>query len=168
MVTTAEPDFDGSAVEVASIVTSGGVGTPAGAVYKPSVVSVPHESPLHPAPDNCQPTLVMVVPPTDAKNRCCCPTRTVAWAGDTDTVTSEAAPRMTEELADALRSASEVAVTVITFDAGAVAGARYKPVSEIWPHTIPVQLVPERPQITTLLEVPLTTAVNCSWPPSGK
>jgi len=107
--------------------TCGGAGTPGGAVYKPSDVSMPHEDPLQPAPDNCQLTLVMVVPPTNARKRCCCPTRTVAWMGDTDTVTSEDEPRMTEALADAVRSASDVAVTAITFEAGAVAGARYRP-----------------------------------------
>jgi hypothetical protein len=52
----------------------------------------------------------------------------VAWAGETDTVTSEDDPRMTEALAEAERSSSAVAVTAIAFDAGAVAGARYSPV----------------------------------------
>jgi len=37
----------------------------------------------------------------------------------------------------------------------------------IWPHAFPLQLVPLKLQITTLLEVPLTTAVNCACPPSG-
>jgi hypothetical protein len=74
---------------------------------------------------------------------------------------SEVEPRITEALADAVRSAKEVAVTVTTFDVGAVAGARYKPPLEIWPHVFPLQLVPLKLQITTLLEVPLTTAVNC-------
>jgi hypothetical protein len=81
--------------------------------------------------------------------------------GDTDTAMSEVEPRMIDALAEAVRSASEVAVTVITFDAGAVAGAEYTPPLEIWPHTFPLQLVPLKFQITTLLEVPLTVAVNC-------
>jgi hypothetical protein len=123
-VTTAVPDLEGSATEIALMVTCGGVGTLAGAVYKPSDVSVPHADPLQPAPDNCQLTFVMVVPPTNARKRCCCPTRMVVWVGDTDTVTSEDEPRMTEALADAVRSASDVAVTAITFEVGAVAGAR--------------------------------------------
>jgi hypothetical protein len=80
---------------------------------------------------------------------------------------SEVEPRITEELAEAVRSASEVAVTVTTFDGGAVAGAKYKPSLVIWPHAFPLQLVPLKLQITTLLEVPLTTAVNCACPPSG-
>jgi hypothetical protein len=109
----------------------------------------------------------MVVPPTKARKSCCCPRRTVACMGETVTVTSEAAPRMTEALADTDRSARAVAVTVITFDAGGDEGAIYRPSLVIWPQTIPVQFVPLRPQITTLLEVPLTTALNCVCPPSG-
>jgi hypothetical protein len=80
---------------------------------------------------------------------------------------SEVEPRITEALADAVRSASDVAVTVTTFDAGGVAGARYKPPLVICPHAMPLQAVPVRLQMTTLLEVPLTTAVNCVWPPRG-
>ena len=87
--------------------------------------------------------------------------------GDTDTATSEVEPRMMDALAEAVRSASEVAVTVMTFDAGAVAGAKYKPSLVIWPQALPLQFVPFKLQMTTLLEVPLTVAVNCVWPPSG-
>jgi hypothetical protein len=77
---------------------------------------------------------------------------------------SEDTPRMTEALADALRSASDVAVTVTTFDFGATAGARYRPPLVICPHALPPQAVPARLQITTLFEVPLTVAANCIWP----
>ena len=35
----------------------------------------------------------------------------------------------------------------------------------ICPQVMPLQLIPARLQRTTLLEVPLTTAVNCVWPP---
>jgi hypothetical protein len=107
----------------------------------------------------------MVVPLTDARNCCCWPTGTVTCAGDTLTVTSEVEPRIAEALADAVRSASEVAVTVTTFDVGVVAGATYSPALLIWPHVLPLQDGPARLQITTLFEVPLTTAVNCALPP---
>src|ERR1022692_2707494 len=71
---------------------------------------------------------------------------------------------MTDALEKAVRSAREVAVTVTTFDCGAVAGARYNPPLVICPHPVPLQVVPLSPQITTLFEVPLTTAVNCTCP----
>jgi len=90
---------------------------------------------------------------------------TVAVEGDTDTLISEVAPRITAALADAERSASDVAVTVITFDCGAVAGAIYNPVFVICPQVMPVQEVPLRDQITTLFDVPLTVVVNCVCPP---
>jgi hypothetical protein len=124
MVTAAEADADGSATEVAVTVTCGEDGTLEGAVYRPSPVREPQEDPEQAAPLNCQVTPVMVVPLTKATNRCCWPTTTFAWVGDRDTTTSEDAPNITEALADAVRSAREVAVTVITLDAGAVAGAR--------------------------------------------
>lgn len=78
---------------------------------------------------------------------------------------SELAPRITAALADTERSANEVAVTVITFDCGVLAGAIYSPVLVICPQVIPEQLVPLRAQTTTLLDVPLTVAVNCVCPP---
>jgi hypothetical protein len=107
----------------------------------------------------------MVVPLTNAVNSCRWSTTTLVCAGDTDTVISEVEPRMTAALAEAVRSASDVAVTVMTVDAGAVAGARYNPSLVIWPHAIPLQVVPARLQRTTPFEVPLTRAVNWVWPP---
>jgi hypothetical protein len=65
-VAVAVADFVGSATEVAFSCTSAGLGTTAGAVYRPAVVIVPHAVPLHPAPDNCQVTAVLVVPVTVA------------------------------------------------------------------------------------------------------
>jgi hypothetical protein len=78
IVTNAEADIDGSATAVAVIVTCGGVGTLIGAVYRPSVVRVPHEDPVQPVPVSFQPTRVIVVPLTKARKRCCWLTRTVA------------------------------------------------------------------------------------------
>jgi len=166
-VTTAEPDMAGSATEVAITVTCGEVGTLAGAVYKPFAVRVPHDDVPQLAPVNCQVTPVMVVPLTLATNCCCRPTETVAFAGDTDTFTSEDEPRITEARAEAVKSASDVAVTVITFDVGVVAGAEYNPALVIWPQPLPLQEEPVRFQRTTLFVVPLTTAVNCVLPPGS-
>jgi hypothetical protein len=74
---------------------------------------------------------------------------------------------MTEALAEAVRSASDVAVTATTFDVGIFAGAEYNPPLLIWPQVIPLQEEPVRLQTTTLFVVPLTTAVNCALPPAS-
>ena len=143
------------------------MGTLGGALYKPSCVRVPQEDVPQAEPDKVQVTRVRVVPPTKARKRCCWPSRTVACPGETETVTSDEEPRITDALPEEVRSARDVAVTVITFDAGAVAGALYTPPLLICPHSLPPQLTPPRFQITTLLEVPLTVAVNCAFPPVG-
>ena len=75
-------------------------------------------------PERLQLTPVSVVPLTKATNVCCWPTRTLAVVGERVTLTSEEVPMITAALADAVRSAREVAVTVTTSGLGAVAGAR--------------------------------------------
>jgi hypothetical protein len=62
--------------------------------------------------------------------------------------------------ADIEVSAVKVAVTV-TLDEGGVEGAVYSPVPEIVPQAAPLHPVPERPQVTAVLLVPVTVAVNC-------
>jgi hypothetical protein len=160
--------MEGSATEIAEMVTWGEGGTLEGAVYRPFAVRVPHDDVVQLGPVICQVTLVMVVPLTLATNCCCRFTDTVASAGDTVTVTSEDAPRITEALAEAVRSASDVAVTVTTLDAGIVAGAVYTPLLLIWPQALPLQEVPVKLQTTTLSVVPLTVAVNWALPPACK
>jgi hypothetical protein len=165
-VIRAEPDTEGSATEIAEMVTWGEGGTFEGAVYRPFAVRVPHDDVPQLAPVICHVTPVMVVPLTLATNCCRRPTDTVACAGDTVTATSEVEPRITEALAEAVRSASDVAVTVTTFDVGVVAGAVYNPLLLIWPQVLPLQEAPVKLQTTTLLVVPLTVAVNCALPPA--
>jgi hypothetical protein len=72
---------------------------------------------------------------------------------------------MTEALPDAVKSARDVAVIVMTFDCGALAGAKYTPVLVIWPQALPLHVVPLRLQMTTLFEVPVTVGTNWAWPP---
>ena len=84
------------------------------------------------------------------------------FAGETETVAFRAVPTKTFALADWLRSARDVAVTMTIGGFGAVAGARYKPCPVICPQAMPLHPGPERLQITTLLLVPLTVARNCS------
>lgn len=70
-VTTADPDFDGSAIDVAVTVTCAGVGSVAGAVYTPPEVIVPHPDPPQDAPERLHVTPVIVVPLTKATNCSC-------------------------------------------------------------------------------------------------
>lgn len=87
MTTLAEADLVGSATDVALTVASAGLGTVAGAVYKPVELTVPHEPDTQPIPVTVQLTLVFVVPVTVAVN-CCCPlTEMVTEEGETITPT---------------------------------------------------------------------------------
>lgn len=124
IVTVAEPDLVGSARETAWTVTWEELGRFAGAVYKPVDVIVPQSELEQDEPLSFQVTPVMVVPETKATNCCCRPIRIFAVDGETLTATSEDVPTMTAALADAERSANDVAVTVTTLGAGAVAGAK--------------------------------------------
>jgi uncharacterized protein (DUF2237 family) len=120
-VTVAEADLLGSACEVAVTVTVGGVGTEAGAVYRPATVMVPHVGPLQPVPEIVQVTVVLIVPVTVAVNCCLAPVTTFAEDGDTETATGSNIVTVAE--ADLLGSACEVAVTVTVGGVGTEAGA---------------------------------------------
>jgi len=61
-------------------------------------------------------------------------------------------------------SATEVAVTVARAGLGIVEGAVYSPVDDIVPQEPATQPIPETAQVTPLLELPVTVAVNCCWP----
>jgi hypothetical protein len=61
--------------------------------------------------------------------------------------------------------ATDVAVTVTVAGLGTVEGARYSPVDDIVPHEAPEQPLPDKVQVTLVLEVPVTFAVkSCCWP----
>lgn len=62
--------------------TVGGVGTAAGAVYRPAELIVPHADPLQPDPLTLQVTLVLVLPVTAAWNWRCAPSVTSALVGE--------------------------------------------------------------------------------------
>src|SRR5271169_786278 len=85
IVTVAEPDMLGYATNVAVTATVGELGTLAGAVYRPLLVTIPHERPTHPLPDKLQITTVLVVPVTVAVNCICLPVCTGPLAGETVT-----------------------------------------------------------------------------------
>src|SRR5581483_8265293 len=69
---------------------------------------------------------------------------------------------------DLLGSAALVAVIVTTAGVGAVAGAVYSPFEEIIPQSVPLQLVPDKVQVTAGFGVPVREAVNCSDAPVAR
>lgn len=66
-----------------------------------------------------------------------------------------------EAAADLVPSACEVAVTVMVFGLGAVTGAVYNPLVDTVPHADPLQPGPVTVQVTAVLLVCVTIAVNC-------
>lgn len=115
-----------------------------GAVYKPLAEMLP------PVAD--QVTAVLLLPVTLAVNCCDPPVESDAEAGEivTATVGVVAAVTVTDAEADLLVSATLVAVTT---KLPALMGAVYIPLAEMLP--------PLAVQVTDVLLVPLTLAVNC-------
>jgi hypothetical protein len=72
---------------------------------------------------------------------------------------------VTVAFADFVASAVEVAVTITVAGLGIEAGAVYSPVALMVPHDAPLQPAPESVQVTAVLAVPVTVAVNCCWAP---
>jgi hypothetical protein len=68
--------------------------------------------------------------------------------------------------ADLVGAATAVAVTVTLDEVGTLAGAVYKPVEEMDPHTSPAQPVPATVHFTEVFVVPVTVAENCCCPPT--
>jgi hypothetical protein len=120
-VTVALLDFVGSATDVALTVTSAGLGTVLGAVYRPLELTVPHVLPEHPEPKTLHVTAVFVVLITVAVNCCCFPVTTCAVVGATVTFTEGRTVTVAE--ADFEVSALEVAFTVTCAGDGTEAGA---------------------------------------------
>lgn len=123
MVTVAEADLVVSAWETAVTVTVAGLGTVAGAVYKPAVEIVP--TVLLPAvtPFTCHVTAVLLVFFRVAVNCCVVPAVTLAVVGATETLITTELVTVTKAEADFVGSACETAVTVTVAGLGTVAGA---------------------------------------------
>jgi hypothetical protein len=68
---------------------------------------------------------------------------------------------VTIAVADFEGSATEVPLTVTCAGLGTAVGAVYKPLDEIVPQALPEQPLPLTLQVTLVLDVPLTVAVNC-------
>lgn len=155
----AEPNDDGSACAVALIVTLAGLGTVAGAVYKPAEVIVPQAFPEQPDPLTLQVTAVFVVPVTVAWNCCWLPIVTIVVDGAMATLMG--LMMVTAAVADVTPSAMEVAFTVTAGGDGTASGAVYKPAEVMVPHAEPTQPVPLTLQVTPVTSVLITLAVNC-------
>jgi hypothetical protein len=109
-------------VEVPVTVTSAGVGTIAGAVYKPEDVTVPQDPPVHPVPDTDHLTPLFDAPVTWAVNCCDFPTMSATEPGFTDTVTPGRAIVTVAEPTSVVLNI-EIAETVTVAGLGAVEGA---------------------------------------------
>ena len=160
----ATADALGSPTATALMLTVGGLGADAGAVYQPVEVIVPQAAPEHPVPEIDHVTAVLVDPDTEAENCCDAPVATCTDAGDTLTVTDCADRITTLALAHLEESADEVAVIVAIEGVGMVAGAVYKPAEEMDPQDPATQPVPETLHVTLWLAVPVTEAINCNEP----
>src|SRR5437763_1696281 len=140
MVMFADAAFVGSATEVA--VTLNAVPAVEPAVNKPLVETVP--------PVAVHVTAALEVPVTVAVNCCVCPACRVALVGATVTLTTGAGCMVICADADFVVSATVVAVAVKVVPA--VVPAVYRPAVEMVP--------PVAVQVTAVLDVPVTVAVN--------
>jgi hypothetical protein len=120
IVTDAMPDLVESTTDVAVTTTSAGLGTAAGAVYKPLLVIVPHAAPLQ-LPLKLHFTAVLLVFFTVAVNCCWAPVTTWTLAGET--VTAIPGTIVTADVADLVGSATEVAFIETSAGLGIADGA---------------------------------------------
>jgi hypothetical protein len=154
-VTVAEALLLASAWEIAVTGTFPPVGTVAGAVYKPDVLTIPTVELPPVIPFTCQVTAVFVALLTVAVNCCVFPVCTLAVSGATLTLT--AAVTVIPALDVLVVSAIEVAFSVTVAGVGMLAGALY--VTEVVvelvsvPHVAPLHPVPDIDQVTPLCPV---------------
>lgn len=154
-MTVAEALLLASAWEIAVTVTVPPVGTVAGAVYKPDVLTVPTVELPPVTPFTCQVTAVFVALLTVAVNCCVFPVCTLAVGGAMLTLT--AAVTVIPALDVLVVSAIEVAFRVTVEGVGILAGALY--VTEVVvalvsvPQVAPLHPVPEIDQVTPLFPV---------------
>jgi hypothetical protein len=104
-VTAAEADLVESACDTAVTVTVAGLGTDAGAVYKPELEIVPTVALPPTTPFTCQVTAVLLVFCTLAVNCCVAPAVTVAEVGEMVMLTAAGAVTVTGAEADLVESA---------------------------------------------------------------
>jgi hypothetical protein len=145
------------------MVTVAGLGKLAGAVYRPAEVIVPQVAPEQPDPLARHVTAAFCIPAIAARNCWVPSTATSLFAGVT--LITSGKMMVTTANPDFVLLASEVAVIVICAGVGTTAGAVYRPSDVMSPQLLPEQPTPLRLQVTAVLEVPRTVAVNCCWVP---
>jgi hypothetical protein len=171
-VRLAEAARDGSATLVAVTVIVGGEGGVSGAVYiaasAPVLLIVPIVAFPPPMPLTPQTTerFGLPEPVTMAEKLCVEPTGSVAELGETFTITSLWSKTVDEPIADG--SAWLVARTVTLAGEGRICGAAYWPVAEIVPTAAFPPAIPFTLQVTDVLDVPVTVAVNICVCPRNK
>ena len=106
-------------------------------------------------------TAVFVVPETTALNCFDCFTWRLTLVGEMETATPDAALIETVALPEALFTARLRALTTTAVYDGTFAGAVYQPDEEIVPTVEFPPTIPLTDQLTLLLSVPRTVAVNC-------
>jgi len=170
MVTVAEPESLGFAVETAVTVTGvvvtpplpfDVVGTPPGATNKPEVeinpvACVPPVTPL-----TCQVTAVLATPFTAAVNCCVAKIATLVGFGVTATVIDTCCPTVTVADPESAGFADETAATVTVDGLGMEFGAVYNPVALIVPTVALPPVTLFTCQVTEVFVVPVTLAMNC-------
>src|SRR5204863_109664 len=166
MVTCAEPDFVGSAWDTAATVTVAGFGTTAGAVYRPELDIVPTVALPPVTPLTCHVTAVLLVFCTVAVNCCVPPAPTVAYTGEIVTLTPASFPTRRSSDLDFVGSAWDTAVTVTMAGFGTTAGAVYRPELDMVPTVVLSRVTALTCQVTAVLLVFCTVAVNCCVPPA--
>jgi len=112
-----------------------------------------------------QVTLVLAEPFTEAANVCVCPVVIAARSGLIVTVTGPGAVIVTVVLPDFVPSATETAVTVTVAGEGTAEGAVKSPLALIVPCVESPPVTPFTCQVTAVLEVFVTVAVNCCVAP---
>src|SRR5437762_8079343 len=143
-----------------------GFGTTAGAVYRPELDIVPTVALPPVTPLTCQVTAVLLVFCTVAVNCCVPPAPTVADTGEIVTRTTAAGVMVTCAEADFVGSACDTAVTATVAGFGTTAGAVYRPERDTVPTAALPPLTPLTCQVTAVLLVFCTVAVNCCVPPA--
>src|SRR6266513_2927619 len=143
-----------------------GFGTTAGAVYRPELDIVPTVALPPVTPLTCQVTAVLLVFCTVAVKCRVPPAPTVADTGEIVTLTTAAGVMVTCAEADFVGSAWDTAATVTMAGFGTTAGAVYRPELDIVPTVALPPVTPLTCQVTAVLLVFSTVAVNCCVPPA--
>ncbi len=163
MVTCAEADLVVSACDVTLTVTTAGLGTIAGAVYKPAALICPQLEPVQPVPETPHDTEVLALPATCAEN--CTEAAGASLDEVGEIVILTAGTTVTVAAADLVESATDVAITEKNGGFGGARGAVYSPEELTVPQILPAQPTPEIAQVTPVFDDPVTTALNFCVPP---